>query len=111
MAMLTFNLLAHDGDEIPRDPRAFLALIQERIAEIPDDCMADAWVKLEPYDEYEPTSHWVLRIGYRRHETPEEEATRYANEAAHRARVEHTQAARERADYERLKAKFEGAGR
>lgn len=74
----------------------FSALIADAIAQIPENARASAVVEMEG-DEYS-----VLKITYRRMETPEEVAENVQRGLA-RA---HESSARERAAYEALKRKY-----
>ena len=98
-----FQASIFDGDDWPPgDLIGAIAWMQEWLDQIPEEFRPSARIEIESEGAYKDTHHPRIEISYLRPETAEEEAERAANRALARAQAE----ARERKQYEALKAKF-----
>lgn len=87
------------------DPLAgFIDWLKGQMAGIPKAFRASAKIKIDSTSGYEDSHYPSIEITYTRPETPEEIAARIA---AHVEQIERRKQAK-RAEYERLKAEFEG---
>lgn len=92
----------YDGEWPPTEATAFLGWLSAKLAVIPEDRRYTARVELgvmEDYDCFRPS----IDISFSRLETDAEVESRIAAEQAEKRNRE----ARERAEFERLRAKFE----
>lgn len=95
-----------DNNQLPMRLPAFVAWMKEVLEDVPEEFRDSVVVELEHEGDYDGPGYAEFHIYYDRDETDEELADRENERIARQESEARAQEGRERAEFERLKAKF-----